>query len=297
MRVNRGNGARLEEGDSCYHGGAFFDAIGREFDHFDRISRVINADVLDAWFAPSPRVIESLSEHLEWVARTSPPTAGEVLTAQIARSRSVPQNSILAGAGPSHLIFLGLPRWLSSSSRVLITDPGYGEYAHVLENVVGCDVTRFELRREDNYAVDLKGLESTLAAGFDLVVLVNPNNPTGQHISRRNLEDLLSRAPASTLFWIDETYIDYVDEHEALEEFVFDRPNVVVFKAMSKTYALSSLQVGYLCANAAIVESLRRFTSPWAVSLPGQIAAVMAPQDPVYYQGRYGQTHVPRAGL
>ena len=168
--------AHLEEGDACYHGGAFFDAIGREFDHLDKISGVINADVLDAWFPPSPRVVEFLAEHLEWSTRTAPPTASDGLTAQIARSRGVPQNSILAGAGSSDLIFLALTRWLSPSSRVLITDPGYGEYAHVVENVVGCDMTRFELRREDNYAVDLDGLETNLAAGFDLVVLVNPNN-------------------------------------------------------------------------------------------------------------------------
>ena len=295
--VNRDNGAHLEEGDDCYHGGAFFDAIGREFDHLDKIPGVINADVLDAWFPPSPLAIEFLAEHLEWSARTSPPTASEGLTAQIACSRGVPQSSILAGAGSGDLIFLALPRWLSPSSRVLITDPSYGEYAHVLENVVGCDVTRFELRREDNYAVDLDGLETTLAAGFDLVVLVNPNNPTGQHMSRWGLEDLMRRAPASTLFWIDETYIDYVDEHESLEGFAVDRPNVVVCKSMSKAYALSGLRVGYLCANAGIVESLRRFTPPWAVSLSGQIAAVKALQDPVYYQRRYKRTHALRERL
>ena len=64
---------------SCYHGGAFFDAIGAEFDALHRRSAVINADVLDAWFDPAPGVIEAVSAHLAWSLRTSPPTHCEGL--------------------------------------------------------------------------------------------------------------------------------------------------------------------------------------------------------------------------
>src|SRR5688500_8492916 len=56
----------------CFHGGAFFTAIGDEFDRLERSTSVINADVLDAWFPPSPRVLLSLHEHLPWLLRTSP---------------------------------------------------------------------------------------------------------------------------------------------------------------------------------------------------------------------------------
>jgi len=46
--------------ETCFHGGAFFDAVGDEFDDLERRHRIINADVLDAWFPPSPGVIEAL---------------------------------------------------------------------------------------------------------------------------------------------------------------------------------------------------------------------------------------------
>ena len=72
---------------SSYHGGAFFDAIGREFDSLERINDVISADVLDAWFPPSPAVIDVLQEHLSWAIRTSPPTESEGLVKRIARAR------------------------------------------------------------------------------------------------------------------------------------------------------------------------------------------------------------------
>ena len=58
---------------NCYHGGAFFEAIGDQFDDLSRRDQVINGDVLDAWFDPSPKVLDALHEHLPWLLRTSPP--------------------------------------------------------------------------------------------------------------------------------------------------------------------------------------------------------------------------------
>src|SRR5207249_10062578 len=105
-----------------------------EFDALDRKDQIINADVLDAWFDPAPSVIERLSSHLTFSIKTSPPTGCEGMRRAIARSRHVPGGSILPGAGSSDLIFAGLRHWTSAGSRVLILDPMYGEYAHVLEN-------------------------------------------------------------------------------------------------------------------------------------------------------------------
>src|SRR5213593_353028 len=65
---------RSNQEETCYHGGAFFEAIGSDFDQLGKRHQIINADVLDAWFDPSPRVTAALTEHLPWLIRTSPPT-------------------------------------------------------------------------------------------------------------------------------------------------------------------------------------------------------------------------------
>lgn len=287
----------FHEPADCFHGGAFFDAIGDEFDHLDRSASVINADVLDAWFPPSPRVLAALHEHLPWLLRTSPPTGCEGLTRTIARTRGIDAKCVLPGAGSSDLIFLALREWLKPSSRVLLPEPAYGEYAHVLEKVIRCRVDRLVLSRANNYDVDLARLDLASSEGYDLIVLVNPNSPTGRHIPRAELEPLLRRVPAGTLVWIDETYVDYVGSHESLEEFAVGRPNVVICKSMSKVYALSGVRCAYLCAPPHLLEGLRAITPPWAVSLPAQVAAVAALQDNGYYAERYRQTHTLRAEL
>jgi len=282
---------------TCFHGGAFFDAVGERFDRLERGRAIINADVLDAWFPPAPGVLTAVAEHLPWLLRTSPPTGCEGLMATIAETRGVATENILPGAGSSDLIFRALRHWLTPSSRALILDPTYGEYAHVLERVIGCTVDRLTLLRETSYAVDLAGLEAAFADRYDLIVLVNPNSPTGRHIPRRELERLLRHVPLRTRVWVDETYVEYVGMDESLEQFAAQSENVTVCKSMSKVYALSGARVAYLCAGPHQLEALRVITPPWVVGLPAQVAAVHALQDPGYYAARYRETATLRERL
>ena len=278
----------------CFHGGAFFDRIGDDFARLDRRRSIINADVLDAWFPPSPTVLAALDEHLPWLLRTSPPLGAEGLVRTIARRRGVDPACILPGAGSSDLIYLALREWLRPSSRALILEPMYGEYAHVLEKVIGCRVDRLVLSRDEGYDLDPSRL---LAPDYDIVILVNPNSPTGRRVPREALEAAIRRIPDHTLVWIDETYIDYAGRDESLERFAVARENVVVCKSMSKVYALSGARCAYLCAPPHLLERLRSITPPWSVSLPAQVAAVAALQDEAYYAQRYRETAALRAEL
>ena len=84
---------------------------------------------------------------------------------------------------------------------------------------------------------------------------------------------------------------------ESVERFASESENVVVCKSMSKVYALSGLRVGYLCGPPSMIGPLSLFNPPWSVSLPGQIAAVAALQDPDYYCQRFRETHDLRTRL
>ncbi len=276
--------------ETCYHGGAFFEAIGERFDALERRGRIIAADVLDAWYPPAPAVVETLRAHLDWIVRTSPPTNCTGLVHAIAEARYVPKDSVVVGGGSSDLIFLALTSWLTSRSSVLLLDPTYGEYAHVLEQVIGCDVERLPLRREDGYRVDLAALERAMRRNHDLVVLVNPNSPTGQHIPARALAEVIARASAHTRVWVDETYVEHAGAGQSLERLAAASDRLVVCKSMSKVYALSGVRVAYLVADPDTARALRRRTPPWAVGLPGQIAAVRALESASYYRARIAET-------
>jgi histidinol-phosphate/aromatic aminotransferase/cobyric acid decarboxylase-like protein/N-acyl-L-homoserine lactone synthetase len=283
---------------ACYHGGAFFEAIGEEFDTLERSKSVISADVLDAWFPPSPRVMEAIEAHLPWLVRTSPPTSCAGLVRTIARVQGVGAESILPGGGSSDLIFLALTRWLNRDSRVLILDPMYGEYAHVLEQVIGCRVDRLVLSRDEGYTLNIARLAERLrSARYDLCILVNPNSPTGRHAPRAALETAIAEVSRSTRMWVDETYVEYAGAGESLERFASTHEGVVVCKSMSKVYGLSGVRVGYLCASPATINALRPYSPPWAVGLIGQVAAVHALNDQSYYREQWAVTRGLRDAL
>ncbi|MEU6226653.1 histidinol-phosphate transaminase [Streptomyces sp. NPDC047042] len=284
--------------DGCEHGGASFTAIGTDFRSLGRRREVVAADVLDAWFPPAPGVRAALTEDPGWAARTSPPTGAEGLLAEIAASRGLPEETLAVGAGSSDLIFRAFGRWLTPESRVLLMDPGYGEYAHVTERVIGCRVDRFRLRREDGWRIDPARLAAVVGAEhYDLVVVVNPNNPTGRHAPAAELRAVIAAAPARTRWWIDEAYLGYVDLGESLAGLAATDPRVVVCTSLSKMYALSGMRAAYLVAEPVTAAQLRRWTPPWPVSLPAQLAAVAALRDPAYYSDRWLRTHELRRRL
>ena len=283
---------------ACFHGGGFFKDVGDDFQALSRHGDIINADVLDAWFPPAPAVLSTIRDHLDWLIRTSPPTGCEGLIETISRVRGVPISNILTGAGSSDLIFLAFQQWLTRESRVLLLDPTYGEYTHVCQQVIGCHVEQFLLEREKGFQIDAEALRERILEGdFDLVVVVNPNSPTGRHLPADDLKSIIATAAGKTRFWIDETYIEYVQEQPTLEKFACSQPHVVVCKSMSKVYALSGVRSAYLCAAAELLESLRALTPPWAISLPGQVAAVKALEDPQYYRQQYAATAAAREVL
>jgi histidinol-phosphate/aromatic aminotransferase/cobyric acid decarboxylase-like protein len=268
----------------CYHGGAFFSAIGNDFFDLERSNTVISADVLDAWFDPSPKVIAAIREYLPWVLKTSPPNHSEGLIKTISNIKNIPAENILLNAGSSKLMFSVLPKIITKNSNVLLLNPTYGEYRFILENLIHCNIVWLSEHKSSKYDFDVhKLLKTIIDRKIDVVILVNPNNPTGQFFTRDELKYLCKRIPETTVLWVDEAYIDYVGLRNSIEDIAYSRNNVIVCKSMSKVYALSGARCAYLVANEKLIDEVQKTTPPWAVSLPAQIAAVNALKDYDYY--------------
>ena len=166
----------------------------------------------------------------------------------------------------------------------------YGEYAHIFENVLRKNVQRVSQKPECDFRITLDDVVAS-ATSSDMVVMVNPNNPTGQYLKGDQMIDLLKKLPEHTVLVVDETYIDFVGMDESVERLVVDHKNLIVLKSMSKIYALSGARVGYLAAHVDVIELIRAYIPPWSVSLVGQVAAVEALKSEVYYKERIAQTH------
>jgi histidinol-phosphate/aromatic aminotransferase/cobyric acid decarboxylase-like protein len=274
-----------------YHGGKFFEAIGEDFSTLEKVNDIINADVLDAWFNPAPEVIKQIKTYLSWEIRTSPPTHCAGVLDELERNRGLSAKHFVLGAGSSDLMFRAIPIWVKREHKVLILDPMYGEYAHLLENIVGCDTRRLYLDINDNYQVNLQNLYEELAQEYDWLFIVNPNSPTGQFTDTKGLSEVIRLVAPKTKVWIDETYIDYIDSSYSLERLACQLDNLVICKSLSKAYALSGLRSAYLCGNVSMISQIALFTPPWVLSLPAQIATVFALRNNEYYKIQWQKTN------
>lgn len=237
----------------------------------------IHADVLDAWYPPSPEVLNVVRRSS--LINTSPPHDAAQLVDAISSARGVSPERIVLGNGSSDLIFRCFLHWLGPGNRVYLPRPTYSEYVHVLEHVVGCTV-------DDEYDD---------AATYDMVVFVNPNSPTGTYDPY--LKDVIrNKIPESTRVWVDETYLDYVGAEHSLET-ISNRRGLIVCKSMSKIYGLSGLRVAYACMHPTDAETIRQITPPWTPGGIAQAAGVAALGDSEYYEARMRETHATRKRL
>ena len=270
----------MHASSACVHGGAGMESLRPN-------AEIVCADVLDAWYPPAPEVLSVVRASLEHSLMTTPPSHACELVTAIAEARGISPTSVLLGAGSSELIYRCFYAWLRPESRVLVMSPTYAEYEHILATI-GCIVDVVRLTRDAQYDVR-PGMIPEAPHGYDLVIFVNPNSPTGRHCER--LADLIGLFGERTKIWVDETYIDFVGSHHSLERIAHRSCNVVVCKSMSKVFALSGTRVGYVCGHPAILDAVRARTPPWGVSRVAQRAAVAALASPEYYEKRIRETH------
>lgn len=266
---------------------------------YRRRDEVVSADVLDAWYPPSPLVLARLGGMLEFLVSASPPTYGEGLRTAIGEARGVDPATVLVGSGSSSLMFLAIPRLFSAGDTVAVLDPMYGEYAHLAEHVVGASVRRIELGL-DSFRPSVEQVVEG-AQGCALLALVNPNSPTGEALNLDEMRGILEGVDRATTVWVDETYIDFFSiesgRGQSVEGLVSEYSNLVVSKSMSKFYALSGLRVGYLVASAGRVAEWELYSPPWSVGTLATVAAEAALADTDYYRGRAMENAGLRRGL
>jgi histidinol-phosphate/aromatic aminotransferase/cobyric acid decarboxylase-like protein len=179
---------------------------------------------------------------------------------------------------------------------MVVLDPTYGEYGHVARSLLGIPVAEVRVPHPFRGEELVASLLAEVRPG-DLLVLVNPNSPTGTSLTLAQGRDLLVRLPSGVRVWVDETYVEYVGAAHSLERIAAASASVVVCKSMSKVFALSGLRVAYLVGSPDTIQDLRRGVPPWSVSLPAMLAGILALEAPDYYAARLAETHLHRRSL
>ena len=199
------------------------------------------------------------------------------LVSAIADFERVPAKQVFCGNGAAELIFsccMALrPR------KAMVLSPCFSEYETALK-VFGAEAVHYFLRREDSFALTEAFLPSLEAFDGEMLMLCNPNNPTGQVIERPLAEKILEICRRKRiLLFIDECFLDLTQDGAQLsmKPFLNETEGLFLLKAFTKSYGMAGLRLGYcLCGSEKLLKTMGRQVQPWNVSVPAQAAGIAA---------------------
>jgi cobalamin biosynthetic protein CobC len=201
---------------------------------------------------PLPYPVADLPANV-WSRLPSHEAERALIAAAAARYRCTP-GQLVAAPGTQALIQI-LPR-LVARSRVAIVGATYAEH-------------ELNWRRHGHDVAIVPNLD---AANADVVVAVNPDNPTGRLLPTQAL-----RGAATRLLIVDEAFIDLLPNDASLAGELPD--TAIVLRSFGKTYGLAGLRLGFAIAPAALAQRLREELGPWAVSGPALAIGAAALAD------------------
>jgi len=169
--------------------------------------------------------------------------------------------------------------------KTVLPVPCFSEYEKALQ-VNGCKVVFHPLDPEQNFSLTSTILEE-IQPDIELVLLCQPNNPTGRLIEEGLLKDILARCrEVGALLAVDQCFLPLSDWEGDDLTGELEGGNLLLIRALTKSYAVPGLRLGYaLCADRALLARLSRCGPAWPVSLPAQAAGIAAlTQEPDWPQ-------------
>ena len=266
----------VENLEACLHGGpnqAELTAMGLTPE------TVLDFSVCSNPFMPPPGVTKILNTI---AVNRYPDSEATEFRQCLSQKLGVSPDNILVGSGAIELIRLIALTYFGHGDSVLILEPAFGEY-QVACRIVGAEVLRQWAKEEDGFAPRIEEAINFIRQRQPKGVFIcNPNNPTGQYLTRQEIE-MISDAGGDGLLILDEAYISFVDESWSSLDLI-RRGNVIVVRSMTKDYALAGLRLGYAIASHEIIDALRRVRPPWNVNIVAQKAGVAALSDADYLE-------------
>lgn len=201
---------------------------------------------------------------------------------------SKPEDYVIIGAGSSAVIDMLGEIFINPGDEVVYCMPSYESFPDMVNDYGG---KRVEIPLTADYHFDLDGMYEAVTEKTKLVVVVNPNNPTGTYINGAKIEKFIWKVhekaarlhpddDQDVVVIVDEAYYEYVDDptHYSMIEMVqkgYDRP-LIVQRTFSKAYGLAGLRIGYAITQPALADAIMKACQAWNYSGPGLLACEAA---------------------
>ena len=234
-------------------------------------------------FGPSPLALQAVRAAAGEV-NLYPDNDATELRRALATRHDLPQENIFIADGSLGILdilahtLLGPGLNCISSKRSFISYP-------IVTRAAGAEYVTVPMRQN---TYNLEAIATAVNDNTRMILLANPNNPTGTMFDADATEAFLSRVPEHVLVVLDEAYYDFATHFAAqrgitytrsLEHVRAGRPNLLVLRTFSKAHGLAGLRIGYACGHPELLQCFARVRNSFSVSVVAEAAALAATKD------------------
>lgn len=234
------------------HGGYF----GK--DKEDVIDFSVNINPLGVPF----RLKEKLKKSIETLERY-PEIDGKNGINLLSNRLDIDAENIILGNGATELIYLFARTF--KPEKIMIIEPTFTEYERAF-SLNGSQIHHFKTNEEDNFKIDTKRLVEELEdTHIDVLILCNPNNPTGVFTQKEDLCSLLKVLKDKNVkLFVDESFIDFTDKESYIS--LLEEYSIFLLRSMTKIYAIPGLRLGFGLASKQIIKEMNKNKEPWTIN-------------------------------
>jgi histidinol-phosphate aminotransferase len=226
------------------------------------INGVIKLDANENPYGCSPRVMEALSKYDSF--NIYPDAGQRELKKLLQGYTGVDAEHIVASSGSDQMIGLIMQLFVGPGDEVINFPPTFDIFRFA---VTLCNGRIVDVPRDGNYNVDIAATKKAITKKTKLIVLANPNNPTGNPTPRKDILELLD---TGVPLLADEAYVEF--SGETVTPLVPNYKNLMVLRTFSKWAGLASFRIGYGIFPPEIADYLMNIKMPYSVSSASTIA-------------------------
>ena len=256
-----------------YKPGKPMEELERELGISDSIKLASNENPL----GPSPKAVEAIREAADQIHRY-PDGASFKLRAKLAARLGVGEDQLVFGTGCDEVLELIAKTFIGPGDEVIFPWPSFAMYPIVVTGMGGTSV-RVPLDGDLNH--DLDAMADAVTDRTRVVMVCNPNNPTGVSFGADAFARFVARLPDDVVLAVDEAYFEFVRRGDFPDAtaILAERPATIVLRTFSKIYGIAGVRIGYGITSPEVASYLERARHPFNVNLLAEAAAVAALDD------------------
>lgn len=219
---------------------------------------------IDACFLCNPYAFDLFMEYfskvnLEKYIKFYPPQNHEIAS-NISIFNKIPAEKILVGNGAIEIIQSLFGRF--SGKKIMITMPSFSTYYEISRQ--NNTVIPYYLSADHDFNIDILDYINFISReNPDVVVIINPNNPTGSIINKSDLIKIHKVLRPQQLLIIDESFIHFSSEDHSLEGYSIQYENIVIIRSLSKDFGIAGIRLGYAVMTEQMVNDFNKFGYLW----------------------------------